>query len=146
FGEVSLPSTTPPQTSRRQMLSAAQDLMKRAGWRIEGSALIDGAGKTAEGEILVPDYGMAERIALWLSAEAVQIGIKATVRRMEDARFAERKHAGEYDMIFERVRLDSVLFNGFENAWGSASVGRAGTQNYSAIASLAVDELIAAAR
>nr|WP_246393538.1 extracellular solute-binding protein [Aureimonas pseudogalii] len=129
--------------SDRTILRKGLALLQAAGYRFEGSRLVDAEGRPLAFEILVQSLEQ-QRIALGWSRTLSRIGVTAKVRQVDDAQYQKRKSAFDYDVLISA--FSGTLSPGAEqlNRWGSAARDRPGSFNYAGVASPAVDAMIAA--
>lgn len=127
----------------RKLLRQAVDLLAQAGWKVENTGLVNGAGEPFAFTISVQNKDQ-EKIALHYQRTLRQIGIAAEVRIVDSAQFATIQKTYDYDMI--PATWFNSLSPGNEQKFYYGSEGRTieGTRNYPGIADPAVDTAIAA--
>ncbi|MEI6558260.1 MAG: extracellular solute-binding protein [Rhodospirillaceae bacterium] len=127
----------------RANLRAAQGLLREAGWRVEGGALVDAEGRPFAFEMLLSAPG-DEKIALEFARALARLGIAARVRTVDSAQFQGRLDGFDYDLVL--YQWLSTLSPGNEQAifFGSAAAELAGGRNYAGVRSAAVDALAGA--
>ncbi|WP_050767497.1 extracellular solute-binding protein [Aurantimonas manganoxydans] len=135
------PMQTDGSGSDRKALQAAVSALRDAGYRFEGRSLIGPDGKPLAFEILVQSSEQ-ERIALAYKRSLDRVGIRATIRQVDDAQYQARKNAYDYDMIL--ATYSASLSPGAEQVyrWGSVSRDLPGTFNYAGAADPALDAMI----
>lgn len=136
----------PPESdgdgNNRANLLAAAELLRQAGWRIEGLRLINAhTGKHFAFEILL-NRPEDERIALAYRRWLERLGIEATVRTVDTAQYIQRIETYDFDVIINRFGASLSPGNEQHFYWGSRGVELPGTRNYPGIDSPAVDALI----
>ncbi|MEF2553176.1 extracellular solute-binding protein [Aurantimonas sp. A2-1-M11] len=135
------PMQTDGSGSDRKALQAAVTALREAGYSFEGRSLIGPDGRPLSFEILVQSSEQ-ERIALAYKRSLDRVGIRATIRQVDDAQYQARKNAYDYDMIL--ATYSASLSPGAEQVyrWGSVSRDLAGTFNYAGAADPALDDMI----
>lgn len=127
----------------RAQLRAALDLLKQAGWTVQGNVLRNAKGEAFHFEILVRTSD-EERLALNYAHNLERAGIQASVRLVDYVQFAMRMDGFDFDMA-PYFWLNSLSpGNEQANYWGSVAAGQHGTRNYPGIRSKAADAMIAA--
>jgi peptide/nickel transport system substrate-binding protein len=128
----------------RNTLREALELLRGAGYELEGTTLRDHAThQRFTFEILVTSRD-EERLALTFSSNLARAGIKADVHMVDAVQYDQRRSTYDFDMI--EYRWEQSLSPGNEQSfyWGSAAAGQDGTRNYMGVRSPAVDAMIAA--
>ena len=127
----------------RIMLREAVRLLEDAGWKADGSALLNPDGEPFRFEILVAGTEDETLAQLWSGALA-RLGIEARVRRVDNAQYVARRRDYDFDMTVNRWFLS--LSPGVEQRLYFGSSGREdpGTRNYMGVADPAVDGMIKA--
>lgn len=125
----------------RDNLRKAAHLLAQAGWQVDGSVRRNARGEPFRFEILVNSTDDETLASLW-SESLKRLGIEASVRRVDDAQFEERRRTYDYDMTVNRWYLS--LSPGTEQRlyFGSAGRTEPGTRNYMGVADPAVDAMI----
>jgi peptide/nickel transport system substrate-binding protein len=128
----------------RNTLREALELLRGAGYELEGTTLRDHAThQRFTFEILVTSRD-EERLALTFSSNLARAGIKADVHMVDAVQYDQRRSTYDFDMI--EYRWEQSLSPGNEQSfyWGSAAASQDGTRNYMGVRSPAVDAMIAA--
>ncbi|HET9903033.1 MAG TPA: extracellular solute-binding protein [Xanthobacteraceae bacterium] len=128
----------------RERLRRALDLLKQAGWEIQGTELRRrDSGKRFSFEILVATKDQ-ERLALALERDLRRAGIAARVRLVDAVQYDRRRQTFDFDMI--QNEWGASLSPGNEQSfyWGSAAADTEGSRNYMGAKSPAIDAMIAA--
>ena len=125
----------------RRNLRRALTLLRAAGWRLSGSRLVDGDGRSFAFEMLVATREQ-ERLALDWQRTLRLIGVAMSIRLVDSAQFTRRLLDYDYDMV--PYTWYNSLSPGNEQRfyWGSAGRRRPGTRNYMGVADAAVDRVI----
>ena len=137
------PPSTAGSGSIRDNLRTAKELLRSAGWIIEGNALKNAA--TGEGlsiEFLL-DNPASERYVTPMIGNLERLGVAATARTVDRSQFQLRVQEFDYDVIVNNRRQSQSPGNEQTNYWHSSVVDDPGSGNLSGIADPVVDELIA---
>ena len=128
----------------RAMLRQALELLRAAGYELDGTTLRDHSTHRAFSfEIMVTDRD-EERLALNFAGNLARAGINAQVRLVDAVQYDQRRSTFDFDMI--EYRWEQSLSPGNEQTfyWGSAAASEDGSRNYMGVRSPAVDAMIAA--
>ena len=125
----------------RKLQRAALTLLQEAGYRIEGSKLLDKTGKPFVFDLMTQNEGQ-EKLAVAFQRSLAALGIEMSIRTVDDAQYQQRSQTFDYDMIMKS--FTSSLSPGAEQIprWGSASRDQQGTFNFAGAASPAIDAAI----
>jgi microcin C transport system substrate-binding protein len=138
--EYQPPSTDGSGNNRANLRKAAQ-LLKEAGWTVEGGRLVNAQGQPLEFEILLssPDF---ERIGQPFARALERLGIAARIRTVDPAQYENRMEDYDYDMTVEVFGQSLSPGNEQRDFWGSASADIPGGRNTIGIKDPVVDELV----
>jgi peptide/nickel transport system substrate-binding protein len=128
----------------RATLRRALELLRAAGYELEGTTLRDRTTHRPFGfEIMVTNRD-EERLALTFANSLAHAGIAASVRMVDAVQYDQRRASFDFDMI--EYRWEQSLSPGNEQSfyYGSASAGEDGSRNYMGVKSEAIDAMIAA--
>lgn len=127
----------------RRNIRAALGLLREAGWRIDGTELVDADGAPFRFEILVATRD-AERLALAFQRLLRPVGIVADMRYVDNQQYNARMLEFDFDMA--RVYWPASLSPGNEQThrWSVAAADIEGSFNYAGTKEPAVDAMIAA--
>ncbi|WP_425286799.1 extracellular solute-binding protein [Nitratireductor soli] len=127
----------------RAQLRAALDLLKEAGYRLEGNALVNPAGEALTFEIVVTSQE-GERLATVYQRALRKIGVDVAIRLLDDSQAQQRKQRYDFDVIIASVGFSGTLSPGIEQLtrWGSDAARAEGTFNLSGAADPAIDAMI----
>lgn len=127
----------------RKVLRAALALLQKAGFSLQGNALIGPDGQPLNFEILLKDREQ-ERVALAYARTLQRIGITATVRTVDSTQYERRVQDFDFDMIM--ASWVSSLSPGNEQnfRWSSANANVPGSFNYVGANSPAIDAMLKA--
>jgi microcin C transport system substrate-binding protein len=129
------------QAKLRANLRTAVDLLTAAGYRLEGSQLLDPAGQPVGFEILL-NGPTIEPIAAAFQTNLKRLGIDATIRTVDSPQYIERVDNRDFDMIYTGWAQSLSPGNEQRDFWGSTSAAQNDSRNYAGIADPGVDALI----
>ncbi|AMB87811.1 ABC transporter substrate-binding protein [Pseudomonas agarici] len=143
-GLFSQPFSLPRTDGRgipRETLRQALDLLKEAGWKLEGQHLLNSAGQPLRFEILLVNPNL-ERILQPYIENLAGIGIDAHLRTVDRAQYKQRLDQFDFDMIL--MTLDQTLSPGLEQwqYFHSTQAAIKGSKNYAGVANPVVDHLL----
>jgi microcin C transport system substrate-binding protein len=104
-------------------------------------ALRNAAGEQMTIEFLI-DGDTFERIILPYAKDLESLGIKATVRNVDDAQYKQRQDNRDFDIIVDNFAQSNSPGNEQREFWGSPAADKAGSRNTAGIKNPAVDKLI----
>lgn len=137
--EISLP-VTDGSGNIRENLRAAADLLRRAGWSVEGGKLVkDGKPFVFEMLLVQPDF---ERVVLPFQRNLARLGITMSVRMVDTSQYLERLRGFDFDMIVSSFPQSLSPGNEQRSFWHSASADMPGSRNYCGIKNPAIDTLV----
>lgn len=127
----------------RRNLRHAMTLLNEAGWTVQEGVLRNAAGTPFSFSVLLRQANGEMQRVVDIYARALQrLGIAIRVDTVDDAQYAARIAALDFDMT--DFRRDLTLSPGNEQRlyWGSATAGQEGTRNLMGMASPAADAMI----
>ncbi|MDZ7919768.1 extracellular solute-binding protein [Rhodoferax sp.] len=143
FGPMVVPPRTDGDSSLRNNLRQAQQLLKEAGWEYRNGALRNAKGEAFELEYLDSNETGARVVAPW-SRNLEKIGVKLKFRPVDFALYQQRLQKFEFD-------ITSIAYGGTHNPgqeyadmFGSKAADTEDSGNFSGIKNPAVDALVAA--
>lgn len=137
--EISLPVTDGSGNIRENLRTAA-DLLRRAGWSVEGGKLVkDGQPFVFEMLLVQPDF---ERVVLPFQRNLARLGITMSVRMVDTSQYLERLRGFDFDMIVSSFPQSLSPGNEQRSFWHSASADMPGSRNYCGIKNPAIDTLV----
>jgi microcin C transport system substrate-binding protein len=141
FEEAYVPPVSDGSGQDRKLLRQAAQLLAEAGWKRQGTQLVNAKGEKFTIEFLIDDP-TSERITAPYMKNLRLLGIDATMRSIDPAQHEQRLKDFDFDM--EIVRLVGGQTPGIElrGQLGSASAKAIGSYNISGIALPVVDGLI----
>jgi len=134
------PTSSSPMEHRQNMRKAVE-LMKQAGWTLDGGRLVNAKGEQMRAEFLLvqPDF---ERIVLPYMEDLKKIGIDASVRVVDSSQYKRRTDDFDYDIIVGSFSQSHSPGNEQREFFGSAAADRPGSNNTAGIKNPAIDKLI----
>jgi peptide/nickel transport system substrate-binding protein len=139
-GSFRLPVTDASGRDRR-IQRAAFDILRDAGYSIKDGQMLDAEGRPLSFEVMTQNEGQ-EKLAIAYQRSLAPLGIKMSIRTVDDAQYQQRSQSFDYDMIVKSY--PSSLSPGIEQIgrWGSVSSDRPGSFNFAGVADPAVDAMI----
>jgi microcin C transport system substrate-binding protein len=141
------PSPAQPDTSGsnglRNNLARAEALLASAGWQYRDGVLRNAAGEPLTIELLDDGTGM-QRILMVVVRNLRLLGIDAHLRIMDQTVINERLKHFDFDMTTLGYRAASIPGLELERRFSSRAANAPGSENYTGVASPAIDTLIAA--
>ncbi|MBU1304445.1 MAG: ABC transporter substrate-binding protein, partial [Alphaproteobacteria bacterium] len=128
-------------TKLRENLRTALNLLTEAGYKLDGTRLVDASGTQLSFEILL-NGPTIEPVAANLVANLALIGVEAKVRSVDSPQYINRVRSYDYDVIYTGWSQSFSPGNEQRYFFGSDSVDQEGAQNYAGIADKGVDALI----
>ena len=137
--EISLPVTDGSGNIRENLRTAA-DLLRQAGWSVEGGKLVkDGRPFVFEMLLVQPDF---ERVVLPFQRNLARLGITMSVRMVDTSQYLERLRGFDFDMIVSSFPQSLSPGNEQRSFWHSTSADMPGSRNYCGIKNPAIDKLV----
>ncbi|WP_442916046.1 extracellular solute-binding protein [Lichenihabitans sp. Uapishka_5] len=138
---------TPPRSDGsgrdRHQAEAALTLLGKAGYRLNGSTLVDAKGTPLALEIMAADRHQ-ERLALIYADSLRRIGVTLTVRTVDEVQYQRRRQSFEFDLMFGTWTASPSPGMEQRSRWSSASADQPASYNLAGARSPALDALIAA--
>lgn len=141
FAEPFSPPVSDGSGKDRALLKRAADLLKEAGWIVQGGRLVDADGNPFTVEILDDDPIFMPH-ALAYVQNLRFLGIEGSFRMVDAAQFNARKNVFDYDLVPQRYAMSSTPGEGLRRFFGSESAHTPGSTNLSGVDDPVVDELI----
>lgn len=125
----------------RKTARKALSLLEKAGWRLDGTKLVDANGDPFSFEFLAVSSDQ-ERIALPYKRALQRIGVTMTIRLVDSAQYQERLRRFDFDMI--RYGWFQSLSPGIEQKgrWSMQSANVEGSFNFAGVRDPASDAAI----
>jgi microcin C transport system substrate-binding protein len=141
FEEAYSPPVTDASGRFRPSIRTAGKLLDDAGWRLQDGVRKNGKGETLDIEFLIEDP-VTERIINPFAAKLSDLGIRASLRRVDATQEQERLRRYEFDVVTQRYSLPATPGPEVRAFWSSDAGREDGSYNLSGIADPAVDNLI----
>jgi microcin C transport system substrate-binding protein len=141
FGEPYKPPITDASGRYRPSIRMASQLLDEAGWRLQEGVRKNDKGEVLEIEFLIEDP-VTERILGPFAGKLSDLGVKASLRRVDPAQEQERQKRYEFDIVTQRYSLAPTPGPETRAFWSSEAGREDGSFNLSGIADPAVDALI----
>ena len=133
---------TPDNKAERANLLEAIDLLSQAGYEIRDLVLVDpNTEEQMTVEFLIGDKDL-ERVILFYQPALERIGIKVSVRLVDDIQYTNRLREWDFDIIVANWQESLTPGNEQRNYWGSHAASQHGSRNLIGIKDPAVDALI----
>lgn len=125
----------------RRVLKQAVMLMKEAGYTIKDGVMSDASGKPLAFEIMTQNADQ-EKLALAYQRFLAALGIRVSVRTVDDSQYQSRSQTFDYDVIIRAYA--SSLSPGIEQAtrWRSDFRDRDGSEAFAGASDPEVDRLV----
>jgi len=134
------PSTDGSGNSRRN-LRTALNLLKEAGWTVQGGKLTNEAGDNLDFEVLLVSP-LFERITAPVIKNLERLGITATMRTIDPAQYQNRRDRFDFEVIVGSWGQSLSPGNEQRDFWGTEAAAREGSRNWIGVADPAIDSLI----
>jgi microcin C transport system substrate-binding protein len=132
----------PDHKAERANLLEASGLFSQAGYEIKDLVLIDpNTGRQMTVEFLIGDKHL-ERVILFYQPLLERIGMKVSVRLVDDIQYINRLREWDFDIIVANWQESLTPGNEQRNYWGSHAASQHGSRNLIGIRDPAVDALI----
>lgn len=127
----------------RKVLKSALDLLNAAGWRLDGTRLVDTAGHPFAFEILAQSREQ-ERIAVGWQRTLAALGIDARIRLVDAAQYESRRKSFDFDVTMWVWPASASPGNEQIHRWTSKAAEQPGSFNLPGVRSTAVDAAVEA--
>ncbi len=137
------PPVTDGSGNLRQQLIQADTLLKDAGWVVKDGKRVNATtGQPFTIEFLLNQQSM-ERVIAPMRKNLERLGIKATIRMVDDAQYIKRLETFDFDIISQWLNRQ-VYYPGIEQKsyWHSKQADVEGSLNYAGAKHPAVDALL----
>jgi microcin C transport system substrate-binding protein len=142
FGEAVKQEVSNGSGRDRKLLGLASRLLTEAGWKRDGSFLVNGKGERLTLEILVEDEVFVRTDSPW--AENMKaIGIDASIRMVDSAQFQAREAEFDFDMLAMAASFSATpTREEVARFCHSGAATLQGSRNLPGTADLAIDAMI----
>lgn len=139
------PPVTDGSGQDRQVLKAAFQMFKSAGYEIENGAMLDADGNPFGFEILTSSQS-EERLAALYQRTLAKLGIAVSIRALDGDQIQSRKTRFDFEVLVGSTGFNNSLSPGIEQIgrWGSSSAKIEGSFNLAGVADPAIDAAIEA--
>jgi microcin C transport system substrate-binding protein len=141
FEDVYVPPVSDGSGQDRKLLRQAAQLLAEAGWKRQGTQLVNAKGEKFAMEFLIDDPS-SERILAPYVKNLRLLGIDAIMRNIDPAQHEQRIKEFDFDTDIARISGDQTPGVGLRGQLGSQSAKATGSFNLSGIALPVVDALI----
>ncbi|MBL1405480.1 MAG: ABC transporter substrate-binding protein [Rhizobiales bacterium] len=125
----------------RKVRRQALGLLQKAGYEFKNGKMIDDNGRQFSIEIL-GSSPTDETIGLPYVESLKKLGIKASLRLVDDAQYKARIDNFNFDMTIKVTRQSLSPGNEQREYWSSAAAKRKGARNFAGISDPIIDELV----
>ena len=141
FGEPYVPPTSDGSGSDRTLLRRADELLRAAGCKRDGTRLLLPGGQPFEIEFL-DSSGALKPHTEPLQGNLRKLGIETTYRQVDAAQYKRRLDNFEFDIVTMALGGSLTPGDGLRITWGSEAARTPGTRNVAGVSDPAVDFLI----
>jgi microcin C transport system substrate-binding protein len=141
FGEPYTPPVTDASGRFRPSTRMASKLLDEAGWTLQDGMRKNAQGEPLEIEFLIDDP-VTERILGPYAGRLADLGVKASLRRIDATEEQERLRRYDFDVVTERYSLSPTPGPEVRAYWSTEAGRQDGSYNLSGIADPVVDALI----
>ena len=132
----------PDEAALRGNLRKASKLLKEAGWSLKDGVLTnDKTGEPMTFEIIL-NQSFFERVLLPYAKNLERLGIKVTIRTIDETQYVRRVEGFDFDMIVHSFAQSESPGNEQRDFWGSAAADTKGSRNTLGIKNPAIDKLV----
>lgn len=136
-----VPAKSDGSGSDRNMLRQASQLLTEAGWKLNGTQLVDARGQPFEIEFLIESEVFVPSLSPFV-ANLKRVGVAASIRQVDASQYQSRLKNFDYDVIGRAASFGAVPLDGHTEVFGSKAADTPGSDNYSGIKEKAVDALL----
>ncbi len=141
FGEAVSPPASDGSGRDRDKLRQALQLLREAGWKLDGSVLRNDAGEPLTVEFLIFAQ-VFERVLSKYVESLKSIGVDASIRKIDPVQWSSRVTDFDFDIVGRAWTLSAVPIEGVRSFFHSSSADTPGSPNLPGIKSPAVDSLV----
>lgn len=142
FEAAYVPPVSDGSGQDRKLLKKASQLLAEAGWKRQGTSLVNGKGEKFTVEFLI-DGPSSERILAPYAKNLRLLGIEATLRSIDPAQQEQRMKDFDFDVdIVRLVSASQTPGDELKTQFGSEAAKTLGSYNLSGLTSPVVDQLI----
>jgi len=141
FSDAYKPPVTDGSGRSRPNVRAASQLLDEAGWKLQDGVRKNAKGETLDLEFLIEDP-VTERILSPYAGKLNELGIKASLKRIDAAQEQERLKTYDFDLLTQRYSLAVTPGPEVRAFWSSEAGKQDGSYNLAGISDPVVDTLI----
>jgi microcin C transport system substrate-binding protein len=141
FTQAYSPPSTAGDTTIRENLRTAHELLAQAGWRMENGRLTDDQGRPLSFEILLQSPAF-QRVCIPYTKNLQRLGIDASIRLVDTSQYITRMREFDFDMTVAVLPQSLSPGNEQRSYFHSSAADMPGSNNYMGIANPAVDALV----
>ena len=142
FGEAVTQPASDGSGRDRKLLSQASKLLGAAGWKRQGTLLVNDKGESLTVEYLVEDESFIRVGSPWIENMRA-IGIDASVRQVDSAQYAARQTSFDFDLVSVALSFSATpTRDEIDGLFHSRAATMSGSNNLPGTVSPAVDALI----
>ncbi|THB67316.1 MAG: ABC transporter substrate-binding protein [Desulfovibrio sp.] len=141
FTETYSPPATDGSGNIRGNLVQALELLKQAGWDLQGNKLVNASGEQLSFEILIQSQAM-ERVALPYASNLERLGVDVSVRLVDPTLYQNLLREFDFDVTVVVQAQSMSPGNEQYYFWHSSSRDAPGSRNYAGIDNPAIDKLV----
>jgi microcin C transport system substrate-binding protein len=143
FGDVWTQPVSDGTGNDRRLLREAVRLFDEAGWKRQGSGLVDAGGEVFRLEYMI-NGAEQQRVYGKFFDTLRRIGVDASFRLVDEAQYQDRQQRFDYDMILAAFSFGATpTRDGLGLFFGSRAKDVRGSYNFPGMADPAVDAIIA---
>ncbi|RWC32181.1 extracellular solute-binding protein [Mesorhizobium sp.] len=145
FGEAVTQPLSDGSGHDRKLLGEASRLLAQAGWKRDGSFVVNDKGERLRVEMLAEDDGIIRIYTPW-SENMKAIGIDASIRQIDSAQYEQRHSDYDFDLALLHWSIGATpTDDSLQMLYDSRMAKIPGQRNYPGTESKAIDALIVAA-
>ncbi len=142
FGTAPIQFATDATGRDRAMFREADRLFKLAGWRKDGSKLVDATGEQLTVEFLIESQAFVRILTPFVDNLKV-LGVSAEIRQVDSAQYQRRSESFDFDVTIRAYSLPANPSGEMlKRYFHSSSAAVAGSDNLPGIAEPAIDALV----
>ena len=141
FGEAVLAPRSDGSGRDRALLRKASDLLADAGWRRDGSKLVDAEGAPLTCEFLIDASVFVRVLSPYLESLKL-LGVDATIRQVDPAQYESRQNDYNYDVAMFALQLTATPLEGLPQLFSSEAADTPGTYNLAGVREPAIDAIL----
>lgn len=145
FGEAVTQPLSDGSGHDRKLLGEASRLLAQAGWKRDGSFVVNDKGERLRVEMLAEDDGIIRIYTPW-SENMKAIGIDASIRQIDSAQYEQRHSDYDFDLALLHWSIGATpTDDSLQMLYDSRMAKIPGQRNYPGTENKAIDALIVAA-